>query len=106
VYLLRLNSLYKPPHALETFISNQPGVVETSNGDCIIFYAPTLGILLAIPGQVKAQTQFRRIGPTMANLLAVGVQQPLVEFYTLSTMQSPLKRTRILSKPLDEVIKI
>lgn len=78
----------QPPHALGTFISNQPGIVEKSAGRCIVFYARTLGILHAIPGQVKAQAQFRRVGPTVANVFGVGVEESLVEFYTLATMNS------------------
>ena len=78
-----------PPNALASFIRGMPDIVDKSGGHGLLFYVPNMGRLHEMPGRFGGSAQFRRIGPTMATLLGVPAEPPLVDFYTLDTMRAP-----------------
>jgi hypothetical protein len=76
------------PCAVGEFLAGYVGVKDLSGGDKTVLFFQNMGLLHAVRGEFAADPQFTRLGPTVAGLLGVNVQDPLVTFFTLDTMKS------------------
>lgn len=76
------------PCAVGKFLDSYEGVRDLSGGDKTVLFFPSFGLLHAVRAEFAADPQFTRIGPTIAAMLGVNVQDPLVTFFTLETMKS------------------
>jgi len=74
-----------PPNALGAFISRSHGVIDRSAGMRMVFKIPDLHTLIAIASALGASKQFRRLGPTTAQLLGVPPEDALVRFIALTS---------------------
>ena len=77
-----------PPYALGSLIASLPGVTEKGGGSYMLFLVDTFESLHRIPPILKANDQFRRIGPFAAGLTGGAAEPPLVDFFTLTDMRS------------------
>lgn len=77
-----------PDRALGRFLVAQPGIMDLSGGNMVVFRGSASDIEQAREA-VLASTQFRRLSASTANRLAVPAHPPLALFYQLNSMNGP-----------------
>ena len=81
--------VFAQPRALGTFIQQQLGVIDKSNGNGLLFLVDNFAHLSLIPVALMQSAQFRRRGAAMAALAGVPPDAFLVAAYTLTSMAGP-----------------